>query len=97
MIELDIIDESGSWHRFSFDGASIDVGRDPDVHLVLPAPNVSNEHCRLAAQGGKVVLTDLGSTNGTFVNGVRVRAPVVVSLADRISVGPYVLLLARGD
>lgn len=97
MIELDIIDESGSWHRFSFEDNTIDVGRDPDLHLVLPAPNVSNEHCRLAAQGGRVVITDLGSTNGTFVNGVRVRAPTVVSPADRISVGPYVLLLARSE
>ncbi|MBW2730793.1 MAG: FHA domain-containing protein [Deltaproteobacteria bacterium] len=97
MLELDIIDESGSWHRFSFQDLAIDVGRDPDVHLVLPAPNISNEHCRLAAHDGKVVLTDLGSTNGTFVNGVRVNAPVVVRPSDRISIGPYVLLLARNE
>lgn len=53
---------------------------------------VSREHCRFSVRDGTVLITDLGSTNGTFVNGVRLTAHVdyelkngeTVSLADRV-------------
>lgn len=49
------------------------VGRRRSSHIYLPFPNVSNNHCELAFSNGIWQLTDLGSANGTKVNGMRVQ------------------------
>lgn len=48
------------------------IGRDPACDVVLAVPAVSSQHARLAWQSGQLVLEDLGSANGTYVNGERV-------------------------
>ena len=48
------------------------IGRHPDSNLVLADPNVSRNHAEIRPQGDGFVLIDLGSTNGSKVNGVRV-------------------------
>ncbi len=68
-------------------GREIVVGRSRDVDLVLLGDDrVSRRHARIAARGGAVVVQDLGSTNGTFVNGQRI-TEVEISGADRVEVG----------
>lgn len=73
-------------------GAAIRIGRAPDCELVLRDSRVSRRHARLAARGGVLVLTDLGSTNGTRVNGHRV-SEVVLGAGDRILLGETVLTI----
>jgi hypothetical protein len=68
------------------------IGRSPDCDLVLRDSRVSRQHARLHARDGLIVLTDLGSTNGTRVNGQRVRE-VVLGAGDRISLGDTVLVV----
>ena len=70
----------------SVTGAPMHIGRAPDCELVLKDSRVSRRHARLQARGGVLVLTDLGSTNGTRVNGHRV-TEVVLGVGDRIHVG----------
>ncbi len=67
-------------------GAPIRIGRAPECELVLRDSRVSRRHARLAARDGVLVLTDLGSTNGTRVNGRRV-TEVVLGAGDRIEIG----------
>jgi pSer/pThr/pTyr-binding forkhead associated (FHA) protein len=55
----------------------VTIGRAPGNTLVLDYPDVSARHARLRWQAGSVVLEDLGSTNGTFVRGERIRARAV--------------------
>ena len=62
------------------------IGRARDVEVVLADPLVSRRHARLAARGGRLVLSDLESTNGTRVNGEAVRE-VVVGVGDQIELG----------
>jgi ABC-type multidrug transport system ATPase subunit len=69
----------------------VTIGRDPACNLVLSHPLVSRKHARLTMQPGGATLADLGSVNGTFVNGKPVRAPVALRPGDRIDVGPYTL------
>src|SRR5438309_1496951 len=60
------------------------IGAAPDCDIVVQSNVVSSHHCRLLLQGTQYVLEDLGSRNGTFVNGHRLQAsaPVYVSPAD---------------
>ena len=62
------------------------IGRDPDVQLVLPDPGVSFRHAFLEDRGDEFVLVDLGSTNGTFVNGQRA-AETPVAHGDKLRFG----------
>ena len=62
------------------------IGRLPECGVVLADSNVSLRHAELRRSGDSVVLTDLGSTNGTRVNGAPVRERVLVS-GDEVSVG----------
>jgi DNA-binding winged helix-turn-helix (wHTH) protein len=63
------------------------VGRDPTLELCVDSSSVSRRHARLLIGGGEAMLEDLGSKNGTFVNGKRLRAAVVLSDRDQLRVG----------
>lgn len=72
-------------------GIGLIVGRDAAAGLVLDHPVVSRRHARIGPRGGEVVVTDLVSANGTFVNGRRVNGSVTLRAGDRIDVGPFTL------
>jgi hypothetical protein len=59
--------------RFALTDSVITVGRHPDSNLVLADPNVSRNHAEIRPQGERFAVVDLGSTNGTAVNGAPVR------------------------
>lgn len=65
------------------------LGRDPTCGVRLDADDVSRRHARVAPDGEGHVVGDLGSLNGTWVNGLEVEVRRLVS-GDRIRVGPYV-------
>jgi Protein of unknown function (DUF3662)/Inner membrane component of T3SS, cytoplasmic domain len=62
------------------------IGRLPECGVVLADSNVSRRHAELRRAGDSVVLTDLGSTNGTRVNGAPIRERTLAS-GDEVSVG----------
>lgn len=70
------------------------IGCDPACDIVVNAPHVSGRHCRLMLHQGRFVLDDLGSLNGTFVNGFQVTRgrPVYVSKEDHVTLGRSVAL-----
>ena len=63
------------------------IGRGDQANLRLPDVGISRRHARLDFDGGQVVLTDLGSTNGTMVNGTRIYGETALSDGDIISFG----------
>ena len=65
------------------------IGRGPDCDLRLAVPAVSRHHCLLRVRGGEATLTDLGSVNGTFVNGQRVRSSMALQHGDEIALGDF--------
>jgi pSer/pThr/pTyr-binding forkhead associated (FHA) protein len=67
------------------------VGRSRQCEIVVEDPNVSRRHAELRRRGGSWVLTDLGSTNGSRVNGRTVEGPTVVKAGDEIELGTAVM------
>jgi pSer/pThr/pTyr-binding forkhead associated (FHA) protein len=67
------------------------LGRSADADVVLTDPYASDFHMRLVAQDNGIMLHDLGSTNGTYVNGRRVTAPTRLRRGDNIQVGKTVM------
>lgn len=63
------------------------LGRSRECEIVIDDPNVSRQHAELRPRGGAWVLSDLGSTNGTRVNGRALNGPEVVRPGDEIEVG----------
>ncbi|MEV6958012.1 DUF1707 and FHA domain-containing protein [Streptomyces sp. NPDC051207] len=68
-------------------GHPLRIGRDPANGLRLNHETVSRVHAELSRQGGMWILRDLGSTNGTMVNGRRVVGAAVVREGDQIGFG----------
>ena len=68
------------------------IGRREDCDLRIPLGEVSRKHCRIVRDGDSLKLEDLGSSNGTFLNGQRVQE-AVLSPGDTIQVGPVVFVL----
>ncbi|MCT7356455.1 FHA domain-containing protein [Streptomyces sp. 15-116A] len=75
-------------------GHPLRIGRDPANGLRLNHETVSRVHAELRHQGGMWVLRDLGSTNGTTVNGRRVIGAAVVREGDQIGFGRITYRLA---
>jgi len=79
-------------HRIAVGDTPVVIGRLPECDIVLNDPNVSRRHAEVFRQGRDVVVRDLGSTNGTKVNGSPVSTVVVVN-GDEIFIGASRLVL----
>jgi pSer/pThr/pTyr-binding forkhead associated (FHA) protein len=64
------------------------IGRNDDCNVRLRTELVSRHHCVVEYSHPDWVVRDLGSSNGTFVNGTRVLGPTTISNGDRLSIGP---------
>ncbi len=78
---------------FPLEGDVLTIGRDASNQIPINDAEISRKHSQLVLQGGKYVLTDLGSTNGTFVNGQRVTGQHVLQPGEVISLGEQINLL----
>ncbi|MFZ5445722.1 MAG: DUF4388 domain-containing protein [Myxococcota bacterium] len=70
------------------------IGRSSELDIVLVEDMVSRKHAKITIQGGKISIEDLGSTNGTFVNGEKVKQSRLKE-GDRILVGTSILKLVK--
>src|SRR6478672_12082764 len=86
---LIIIRGTPQGHRFFITQDEMIVGRDPAADISVADQSISRKHARIVRAAGKVQLTDLGSSNGTFVNDKRVNANETVTLAkeDMVKLG----------
>ena len=85
------------WLRQSLplpDGEHI-AGRDTECSLVIDGTTVSRRHARITVAHGAATIEDLGSTNGTHVNGTRIAAPTRLAPGDEFALGSEVLRVRR--
>jgi predicted component of type VI protein secretion system len=78
---------------FPLEGDQLNIGRDSTNEVTINDAEISRRHARLTFQGGKYVLEDLGSTNGTFVNGQRLAGPRVLKAGEVVSFGEQIVLV----
>jgi hypothetical protein len=71
--------------------AGVVLGRSRQCDVVLNDPNVSRQHAEIRPRGGSWVLNDLGSTNGSSLNGRRIAGPEVLKPGDEIEIGTSAL------
>ena len=96
MLILTLAEKGGESKDLTFDKTEIRVGRVRDNDIVLPKGNVSKHHCRLLLQNGQLVVEDLGSTNGTYVNGRKIAETTSIGSTDKVFVGDFVIRIASG-
>ena len=96
-MELIVVSGPDEGKRLELTGSVRSIGRKPENDLSLTDPNVSGRHALIrSVPTGDVELTDLSSTNGIFVDGTRISAPVVIDEHASIQIGQNRLQLARG-
>jgi len=82
----------GRGTEFPLEKTEIFLGRDLSNDIVINDPEVSRRHARLVLTGNAYAIEDLGSTNGTFLRGQRLTAPVVLVPGENITIGENVLI-----
>jgi signal transduction histidine kinase len=90
MTRIQVLDGENEIETRELSSGTLKVGRDPQNDLVLADPSVSRFHAEIEPQGGFYLVRDQGSTNGTFINDMLVRARLL-SHGDLIRVGRFVL------
>jgi len=91
MFSVTIREKSGQVYTFHFDKPEIMIGRVKGNDVILPKQNISKRHSLVRARGDRFVIEDLGSTNGTYVNGHRIASPVEITSDDKVYLGDFVM------
>lgn len=92
-----ISEKGGGERRQSYQASEITLGRVQGNDLVLPKGNVSKRHARILFREGRFIVTDLNSTNGTYVNRRRIAQATIIREDDRIYVGDFVIRVVASE
>ncbi|MCU1267905.1 MAG: ABC-type multidrug transport system, ATPase component [Acidobacteria bacterium] len=82
-----------SLHRSLAGGAPVTIGRAVDNDIKLDGLQISNHHARVTLIQQNVVIEDVGSTNGVYVNGTRITGKTTVRSSDTVQIGPFLIQL----
>jgi two-component system, cell cycle response regulator len=94
---LTVMNGGSAGQVIRLEASALVIGRSRTADLGLLDEGVSRQHCRVTRRGATIVVEDLGSTNGTFVNGARIEGNVTLEAGDRIRIGAAVLQLGALD
>ncbi|HEX4637583.1 MAG TPA: SpoIIE family protein phosphatase [Rhizomicrobium sp.] len=84
---LELIEGLDAGHRYIVGPAGVSIGRTAPADIVLADSEVSRTHCRLTLENDSLIVTDLGSTNGTFIDGMRIAAPTPLPVGAILRTG----------
>jgi pSer/pThr/pTyr-binding forkhead associated (FHA) protein len=95
---LVLVDQSNlpSFGGFALDTGELVFGRSPECDYVLNHPTVSRRHAKVVVTEAAILVHDLGSRNGTYIDEARVRGGSPIVAGQRLRLGSVTLLLANG-
>lgn len=93
MLKFEIVDQNGNKSLFEFGTGSYMLGKGDKCDVILADHHVSRSHARIDVTPGSAVLSDLGSTNGTWAKGARLVEPAILSPADVFNFGELRLVV----
>ena len=83
---LVIFNKNGERKDIHLNGDNTIIGRRPDCNIRVLKSAVSRQHCKLICENGHIVVTDMGSSNGTYVNHKKIQKPTQIAPGDVVSV-----------
>jgi len=89
--------QGGQAVPYPLDGDEILIGRHPDCGVQLESSAVSRRHARVFIKDGRYLIEDLGSGNGTSVNGQKIASATPLEAQDRIKLGPVLMRFEQGE
>src|SRR5437879_7011467 len=92
-----LTEKGGPTQRLDFDAEEITVGRVDENDICLPKGNISKKHTRIVVKDGKIIVLDLKSTNGTYVNGKKLAGPQLIQPSDNVYIGDFILNVEPPD
>jgi pilus assembly protein CpaF len=91
MFSITIRERSGQVYTFHFDKSEVLIGRVKGNDVILPKQNISKRHTMIRVLGSRFTVEDMGSTNGTYVNGHRIGSAVEIGPEDKVYLGDFVM------
>ena len=80
---------------YNLDQNRVRIGREAGVDIIIDNPGVSRLHAELRKEGDGWTVTDMGSANGTFLNGQKISATQLIKAGDEIGLGKFSLLFEK--
>lgn len=90
--QLKIAEGKDAGKEFEFDQDSVLIGRTPECDVVLYDAGVSRKHCRIFSEGNRFIIEDMGSSNGTRLNGEPITRKQELADGDQLTLGPVVFV-----
>ncbi|MBN2344664.1 MAG: FHA domain-containing protein [Deltaproteobacteria bacterium] len=91
MFTIAISEKGGKKQRIECTKPSVTIGRMQGNDIVLPLGNVSKKHAEIQQHGDLFTLVDIGSTNGTYLNGRKISGPTPIEPGDKVYVGEFMV------
>lgn len=91
-VSLILVGKNGSQREIPLRRPRMVIGRQTDCQVRIPLASVSRQHCEVRLDGGRPVIQDLHSRNGTYVNRKRVERADLAA-GDLVSIGPFVFVV----
>jgi predicted component of type VI protein secretion system len=93
--ELEIVQGRSASNKIKLIDGVTTIGRHDECQLRIKSSQVSRKHCELFEKKGLLLVKDLGSSNGTIVNGKRIKGQRVLEPGDQLTIGPVQLRVTK--
>jgi len=97
MAKLVVLSEGFAGKTYELKTDKTTIGRVDDNSFPIPEGSISSHHCEVHLKGGKVIVKDLGSTNGTFIGGKKVETEATLPAGKILRLGQVEIRLETGD
>ncbi len=89
--------DNGAPVRVQIGPDGVTIGRTPPSDVAIASPEISRRHCRIELHGDAAIISDLGSTNGTYLDGARLERATRLRSGARLSLGSFPIRYDRRD